>query len=444
MAGINLTRNVLVSGTFRVLNMALMFVTSIICTRYLGVELKGQYSYLTTLVGFAWMALDLGISKTYPYYLRKDEGCLSAFYTWSFVVFALALAVLGGLGAALLPRLNRLVSFSFSPAGWWIFIALIAFSQLTNQLRMVFLGLDKVKFNAVLQVVGQVAIIALVGLAYFLVPGANRLYAVLLALLGSLLVITLPYLAGYARQLKLSSLRPAFLWDTYKSGVRAFLSSLFILLLIRADIVILKRLTGYSSVGIYSLSAHIVDLLQIAANMVGSLLLVKLADTADELRRWILMRRIFIMFVVFLGVANLVFALIGKPVIRLVYGAAFQGAYYSTLWLIPASFGLSLGSLFNTYLWSKGFPLVSTVVPLLALLLNIGLNFLLIPGMGIAGAALASSICYCLWLAVILLYEQKQSQGRLFAQLVPQREDWSELWQLARNSLRPRPKEGRR
>jgi len=258
------------------------------------------------------------------------------------------------------------------------------------------------------------------------------------------LVITLPYLAGYARQLKLSSLRPAFLWDTYKSGVRAFLSSLFILLLIRADIVILKRLTGYSSVGIYSLSAHIVDLLQIAANMVGSLLLVKLADTADELRRWILMRRIFIMFVVFLGVANLVFALIGKPVIRLVYGAAFQGAYYSTLWLIPASFGLSLGSLFNTYLWSKGFPLVSTVVPLLALLLNIGLNFLLIPGMGIAGAALASSICYCLWLAVILLYEQKQSQGRLFAQLVPQREDWSELWQLARNSLRPRPKEGRR
>jgi O-antigen/teichoic acid export membrane protein len=435
MAAINLKRNIMVSGTFRIVNMVIMFLTSLLSTRYLGVELKGQYSYLTTLVAFGWMTLDIGISKTYPYLLRKDEACLPRLFTWTCILFVGELLLLGSLGAFFLPRVSSLLSYHFSFTGWWVFISLIIVSQLMNQLRMLYLGMDRILDNSMVELLYQLLVVLAVGLSFIFLKKADRLLVVLSVLLFSAVTVLVPYVGKIARNFNLKSLAPAFLWKSYKMGIRVFLSTMFITLLIRADIVILKRLMDFSSVGIYSLSAHIVDMLQIASNLVGSLLLVKLSDTEDEELRWVLMKRIFMLFFVFLSAANLGFALVGKPLIRLLYGAAFEGAYYSTLWLIPASFGLSFGSLFNTYLWSKGFPVVSTVVPFIVLLLNISLNFLLIPSMGIAGSALASSISYCLWFVIILIYEQYQSHGRLLKYLVPAREDWSEVWKMGLASL---------
>ncbi|MBP7204901.1 MAG: oligosaccharide flippase family protein [Candidatus Cloacimonetes bacterium] len=435
MSEINLKRNIMVSGSFRVINMAIMFLTSMLSTRYLGVELKGKYSYLTTLVAFGWLLLDLGLTKTYPYMLRKDKDSLSGIYTWSMVLFAADLALFGILGMVFLPLVNSLFSFEFTSWGWWIFIALVVISQLINQLHMTYLGLDQVMRKSIWETVNQALILLFVALAFIFLKNADRLNVVLLCLLIPMLAISFPYAGNLLQHFNLSKLKLPLIFKNYQMGLRVFLSSMFITLLIRADIVILKNLSGFSSVGIYSLSAHIVDMLQIASNMVGGLLLVKLSDTDDEEQKWILMKRAFMLFFVFLAAANLVFALAGKPLIRIVYGAAFENAYYSTLWLIPASFGLSFGSLFNTYLWSKGFPLVSTVIPLLVLLLNIGLNYALIPGMGIAGAALASSIAYCLWFLIILLYEQHCSGGRMMRHLVPHREDWGEVWQAGTASL---------
>ncbi len=435
MAEINLKRNIMVSGSFRVVNMAIMFLTSMLSTRYLGVELKGKYSYLSTLIAFGWLFLDLGLSTTYPYLLRKDKNSLSGLYTWSMVLFAVELALLGSLGALFLPRVNQLLSFEFNAWSWWVFIAMVVVSLLFNQLNMIYLGLDQVMRKSVFGTVNQVLVLIFVALAFIFLKNAERLIVMLLCLLIPMVAVSLPCAGRLLPNFKLRNLKLSVVSSNYKMGLRVFLSSMFITLLIRADIVILKNLTGYSSVGIYSLSANIVDLLQIASNMVGALLLVKLSDTDNEEQKWILMKRIFMLFFVFLTLANLAFALVGKPLVRIVYGVAFENAYYSTLWLIPASFGLSFGSLFNTYLWSRGFPIVSTVTPLLALLLNIGLNYALIPGMGIAGAALASSISYCLWFVIILLFEQRRSGGRMMSHLIPQRDDWGEVWKAGTASL---------
>ncbi|MDZ4122550.1 MAG: oligosaccharide flippase family protein, partial [Candidatus Cloacimonadaceae bacterium] len=389
MAQINLKRNIMVSGSFRIVNMVIILLTSWLSTRYLGVELKGQYSYLVTLAGFIWIVLDMGIHKTYPYLLRMEPESQNQLFTWTYTLFFIILLGLGGLGMMFLPWLSGLLSFPMSIFGWWVFVFLIAFYQLSAHLQMLYLGKDLVKANSILQMVYQFLLILFIGFAFIFLGGQNRLYMVLLSIITASLFITGAYSRSWLGSFDLRCLNPGFLWKSYKMGIWVFLSTLFITLLLRADIVILKRLTDYSSVGIYSLAAHIVDMIQLASNLVGSLLLVKLADTRDEVVRWVLMKRIFMLFFVILGVVNIGFYLLGKPFIRIVYGVDFSASYYSYLWLIPASFGLSFGSLFNTYLWSKGFPLVSTIVPLIALIINIALNFLLIPMMGIAGAALA-------------------------------------------------------
>jgi len=62
MPGINLKKNILLGGSSRLLIMGLSFLCSWISARFLGVELKGQYSYLVTLGGFIWMVPQLSLS----------------------------------------------------------------------------------------------------------------------------------------------------------------------------------------------------------------------------------------------------------------------------------------------------------------------------------------------------------------------------------------------
>jgi len=101
------------------------------------------------------------------------------------------------------------------------------------------------------------------------------------------------------------------------------------------------------------------------------------------------------------------------------------------LWLIPASFSLSFGSLFNNYLNSKGFPIISVVFPAIALLLNISLNLLLIPVYGIYGAALATSISYTLWIALNVVYEHYTTVWVMLSYLVPRKSDVVEIRDFA-------------
>ena len=71
MNEIDLKKNILTSGSFRVLIMIASFFTSFMSARYLGVEIKGEYSYLLTTTGCAWAILDMGISKSIPFLARS-------------------------------------------------------------------------------------------------------------------------------------------------------------------------------------------------------------------------------------------------------------------------------------------------------------------------------------------------------------------------------------
>jgi len=428
MGEINLKRNILVTGGFRIAIMLVIFITSWISTRFLGATLKGQYSYLITLVGFIWLVLDLGIHKTYPYLLRKEPEQAGNLFTWAFLLFLGEVVLLGILGTLFLPQWSKLLGYEFNLLSIWLLIGLIALNHIFNLMQMFYLGLDRIKENSLGQFFNQVIMLILVLVAVVFARELNRLQYILIASNLTMLIVVMGYGWNYLRSGIPKALSPMKMISYYPMGFRVFLSSLFITLLLRADVVIIKQIMGYQSVGIYSLAAHMVDMMQLASNVVGGLLLVKLADTEDEIKRWVLMKQVFILFVMLLGAANLAFVVLGSPLITIFYGKEFSATYNAYLWLIPASFGLSLGSLFNTYLWSKGFPMISVILPFLALLSNIILNYLLIPVMGIAGAGLASSISYCLWFILIVIYEQKLSGNRMLKYMMPKAEDIVMVW----------------
>jgi O-antigen/teichoic acid export membrane protein len=427
VAGINLKKNILISSFYRVLGMVLIFLTGWISTRFLGVELKGQYGYLITISSFTWLIIDLGIHKTYPYLLRKEPQQGNILFTWSLLQFCCEILFFSGVGLALMPFLSQVLKFDFTPAIILLVSAAIALTKLNMHMQMHYLGQDKVKYSQSCQTLNSLMMLIVVVLGYLFFTSADRLLYVLcaynLAMLTSVTGLVFPKLfTRFWEGFDLS-----YIFKSYNLGWRVFLSSLFINLLIRFDIMLIRRFLPFEHLGIYSVASNIVEMLQMASNMVGSLLLVKLSDLDDQFQSWATLKKVFIFFFGLLTVANLGFVLVGKPLLGFMYGKDFTPVYNVYLWLIPASFGLSFGSLLNTYLWSKGFPWISVLLPALALLLNIILDIILIPIMGISGAALATSISYTGWFIAIMLYENHRTEGLFFTHLKPSRADLQQM-----------------
>lgn len=429
MNKVNLKQNILMSGSFRIIVLVISFITSVFSTRYLGVELKGKLSYLITISGFIWMVLDLGLYRSFPYLIRKFPDKVNSLFYWILLQFCINLSVLTVLGLSLLQFFSVILGYSFSPVYMILFVCLITLGQLTTQMQSLYLGLNKIWKHSLAQLLNALLMLTMVLAGYAFMRRSDRLSYILVATILSYTVIIVYYIVSHSwkqpgRQIDLS-----FIKSSYKSGIRVFLSTLFIMMLIRFDVILVKRFLGFSEVGIYSLAAHLIDMLQIASNVVGGLLLVKLSDSTDDIEKWNIMKKLLMSFFALLLIANLGFAILGKFIIATLYGTQFVPVYFVYLWLIPASFGLSFGSLFNMYLNSKGFPVISIILPAISLMVNILLNLLLIPVWGIYGAALATSFAYLLWFTMILLYEQKCSQGKMFNYLIPKGREWISLWQ---------------
>ena len=191
----------------------------------------------------------------------------------------------------------------------------------------------------------------------------------------------------------------------YHLGIKAFLGGFFIFLLIRFDIFLIKKYETLAELGIYSLAANFVTLLQSFSNVVGSLMLPKFAAKSQNAQDNILtLKRMILIFSSLFIFVVIVFTLFGRPVISAVYGIDFVRSADVFALLLPAVLFLSIGSLINSFFWSKGFPTITIILPIIALSVNIILNILLIPKIGIMGAAIATSISYFIWLISLIIY----------------------------------------
>ena len=429
MSQINLKKNIVTSGSFRIVILILSFLISWISARYLGLTLKGEYSYLITLGGFIWMILDWGIFRSYPYLVRKYTDEVKTMFGWTILTMFLELLIFSCLGIVFLDFWSKLIGYPLTPAKMILLIMFISFNKAFMQLQAIYMGMDRILENSLAHFLSSAIFFVLLLIGYFALLEVDRINAVLVFTVAGLFgsVIYLVLRTKWTNWYKQLNFKLVKLFYSY--GFRVFLSSLFIMLLIRADIVIIKHFLDFKEVGIYSMAAHIVDFIQIASNLVGGLLFVKLSDIDDDISKWLLLKKTLLLFFFFITLANLGFGLLGKFIMRIMFGVQFVPVYYVYFWLMPAVYGLSFGSLFNNYLNSKGFPIISIILPAVALLINIGLNLWLIPVMGINGAALSSSFSYFLWFILIVYFEQKDSQGKMLKYLLPTRKDIIDLWQ---------------
>lgn len=137
--------------------------------------------------------------------------------------------------------------------------------------------------------------------------------------------------------------------------------------------------------------------------------------------------RLIVMITTPLYIVVFIFA---NTAIQFVFGADYLPTVQPLLFLLPGIWVLSLGKILAIYLASSGRPIVATWSAIISLVFTFALDILLIPRIGIAGAAIASSIAYTIATLIITYVFVQDTKIPFRNLLLPQQADWQLIRQL--------------
>ncbi len=237
------------------------------------------------------------------------------------------------------------------------------------------------------------------------------------------------------------SLRPsAFSGEMLRRSIRmgglVALATLAGFLVYRVDQGMLAYMATKEEVGLYVVAVGLAERLRLLPNALGTAFLPRLAnELATRQRQVPLMFRTTTVLSV---AAMLGVGLVGPPAIYLLFGMEFLGSIVPFLLLLPGIAALGGAAVLSSDLLAREKPKYSVWTGYSVLVLNVGLNLVLIPAIGIAGAAVASTICYASACGLRMLFYRRES-GVPLRELAPRWEDvryvWTNGWAYLRQVL---------
>lgn len=174
-------------------------------------------------------------------------------------------------------------------------------------------------------------------------------------------------------------------------------------LLLRSDVFLLNALGGPRDVGIYTLAVTLAELSRLAVDVFAQVTLSRQfdADVADSA----LVTARIVRFMVLLGMASAVTTVAAvSALITPVYGHAYAEAATVVACLVPGVLLLGAGRPLSSFLLRMRSSRVVVLPSLVALVVNVGLNGVLIPRQGPVGCAVASTVAYLVLVAFQVTY----------------------------------------
>ncbi len=394
-------RNVAVTFTNRILLLGIGFVASVIVARVLGPEGRGAYAVAVAIGAIGVQFCNLGLHASNTYTVAKKPELLSTLVVNSAVVgigLGGAVAAAVGLVFSLHPTLAPLHGLLL-----WLSLCWLPFGLCYLLFQNLLLGIGEIRAYNQVELASKILSVILIGaviLSGFVT--AETVFAMGLLALGWSLVWTFTILNRHAVHLA----RPSF--DLFREGLgyslRGYVAALFAFVALRLDLLLIQYLLGVEQAGYYSVAVTLTDALYMLPMTVGTILFPALSGMCDDAERWRFSKRIAgVIGLIMMAIA--VIASFGSgPLIRTLYGPAFQPATAAFVWLLPGIVLLSVSSLLMNYLASIGMPPVVMYSSGIAAIANVALNLNLIPSLGIQGASISMTVSAGIMLTIVLSY----------------------------------------
>lgn len=337
------------------------------------------------IVNILVLILSFSIAQSYPYFYKKYGDIVKSQF-FNIVYYQLAIYIVFVSAISLFITEKNI-----------IFISIISvLSQFNIQLIFLSLIINVRKKNLVSII--SIICYSMLLIILFLFTNANlklTLVAyIFFLILNSLLLILVN---------RIFPNRTSIDFNLFKNIITFSFFPMFTSLLItfnyNIDIIILKQFVEYSSIGIYSLGVTLAGMLWIIPDSFKEVLFNKTAksNSIDEILFGIKFNVAISIFII-LG-----FIVVGESFIQVFYGEDFIESYLVTSILFIGTIPMIFFKMINTLYISIGKQKLSFIILLLAVTINIILNYILIPINGILGAAISSVVSYTVCGIIILI-----------------------------------------
>lgn len=387
--------------------MSISFAVAVIVARYLGPEKFGIWSFALSLVGLFAIAGHLGLSGLAVRELVKDEGAVAETLG---TVFILKLS-------GMLFGLALLCAYTFQYEAWgslefWILL-IVGSSLIMGPFGVIHFWFES-QVQARYSTLVSLAAFSLVSLykVGLVFAGASVLFIASSTAVES--VCTAIFLVySYSKTTGQTPLNWTFSSSRaqvlLRQGGLIFLGSIFAMIYLKIDQVMLRWIVGVEEVGVYAVAARLSEVWYfVPAAIVASFYprLIALHHEQPERFRERLQQVFDLLFVLALAVAILV-SLVAEPIIRILFGPVYEASSTILSIHIWAAVFIFMRAALSKWILIENVLIFSLVTQGLGAIVNVALNSLLIPAYGGIGAAWATLFSYAVASYLALLWSSK-------------------------------------
>ena len=414
------------------LSLILGLLTSIFLTRGLGVDARGIYSLVILLPALATAFANLGIAPATVYLVAHKEIPEEDIFSTN-MVLTIVSSVLGiAISLVLAIFFNDLL---FPGVEQTLLLAAtlnIPVSMLATNLAAVLLGKQDFRsYNTITlypQVVQLILSFPLVWLLNLGIQGAVAMYLtssfLYLVILVRFLVKSkgVSYHFNFKRIIRHSKRSLNF-------GLKAYIANVIGFLNYRIDKIILNSLLGSTALGYYDVAVESSEKLWVLSSSIAAVIFPKISSLEeDEERNQLTLLVLKNLFFATTAIGVIAFFLI-RPAMVLLYGVEFEPAADGFKLLLPGIIAVGLSRILANDMSGRNKPEVSAAVSLIGLVLNIILNFVLVPRFGFLGASISSSISYTTLFIIRWMLFLRISRRRWFEFFVIDKQD-IDFWKM--------------
>jgi O-antigen/teichoic acid export membrane protein len=198
---------------------------------------------------------------------------------------------------------------------------------------------------------------------------------------------------------------------------------------------LVSSMLGSAELAFYALATRIAEMAWLLDYVIINAAVFHVTSSTKEESVRITQRMTRVIGMMSLG-ASVLIAISSPVVIPLVFGEAFRPTILPLILLIPGIVGWSLARSLSQFIaYQVGKPWYNTAAAGFAFILNLVLNLILLPLLGVMGASLASSLSYICNLLLVSLIFKRLSAAPFAPSFVPTKEDFAILKEIAAQYL---------
>jgi len=380
----------------KLLNHFIVFLINVLIVRMLGTDQSGAYFNELYILNFIAFIFSMGMDFSVVRLLSQEPALAGPLKKMMSLVVLFFIAIASGFifftgEGSLLSLQPRIAMFIFCTGN----LLLILFQGWLSAVK---------KFNTQNIILLSSNFIFLIWL--FInknIDGPAALFSISYGY-GSLFIIqgllmylfSIPSSTSLQKKVKIS-------WFTFlKGGMIIMLSSLAYFGFLRVDNFFVEKYTNPQTLSNYVQCGKVGQYFIYFSSIISSTMLpfMRIEGFANSFKEWVKMLRPYVSLLI---VASLIILIFGAKLFPLVFGDGFQEMFFYMAILLPGYVCLGMLTLINTVYIGKGKLVRMLYGDIGGFLLVTILDFFFVPKYGAVGAAIISSVAYCLLFIYLLL-----------------------------------------